>query len=41
MKNAESELQNALDELQKVSSPYYQHPGENPGMGLVTPPLNG
>ncbi|XP_017413157.1 uncharacterized protein LOC108324738 [Vigna angularis] len=32
---------NDKDPSQNLSSPYYLHPGENPGLVLVTPPLNG
>lgn len=30
-----------VDPCQNPSSPYYLHPGENPGMVLFSPPLNG
>lgn len=29
------------DQSQNPSSPYYLHPGENPGMVLFSPPMNG
>ncbi|XP_019451870.1 PREDICTED: uncharacterized protein LOC109353971 [Lupinus angustifolius] len=30
-----------IDTSRDLTSPYYLHPGENPGTTLVTPPLNG
>jgi len=40
MSSSRIEMQQTT-ESQNPSSPYYLHPGENPGMVLISPQLNG